>query len=215
MASQYVVDNADMKAVADAIREKGKTSDELVFPDGFVKAVNDISAGSSVEEPYIKEHYDPFEIQGQIIEGYLTSVEMHGYTKIRESFFTNCLALRAISGIEEVTEIEKLGFFGCAMLQLDALPEKLVNIGQEAFSGCETLNFTTIPASVKTIGSSAFQECVSLTSLTFKGTPTSIDSWAFTRCENLTTINVPWSEGEVEGAPWSATEATINYNYTE
>ena len=39
MASQYVVDNADMKAVADAIREKGKTSDELVFPDGFVKVV--------------------------------------------------------------------------------------------------------------------------------------------------------------------------------
>ena len=36
---------------------------------------------------------------------------------------------------------------------------------------------------------------------------------AFIGCDNLTTINVPWSEGAVENAPWGATNATINYNY--
>lgn len=30
-----------------------------------------------------------------------------------------------------------------------------------------------------------------------------------------TTIYVPWSEGEIEGAPWGATSATIQYNYTD
>jgi hypothetical protein len=37
---------------------------------------------------------------------------------------------------------------------------------------------------------------------------------AFSGCANITTINVPWAEGAVENAPWGATNATINYNYT-
>ena len=43
-----------------------------------------------------------------------------------------------------------------------------------------------------------------------------IASTTFTSCANLTTINVPWAEaeGEVANAPWGATNATINYNYT-
>ena len=36
----------------------------------------------------------------------------------------------------------------------------------------------------------------------------------FWNCPNLTDIYVPWSEGEVEGAPWGANNATIHYNYT-
>lgn len=37
---------------------------------------------------------------------------------------------------------------------------------------------------------------------------------AFEGCTNLITINVPWVEGAVANAPWGATNATINYNYT-
>ena len=50
--------------------------------------------------------------------------------------------------------------------------------------------------------------------MTFEGTPTSIASSAFSNCVKLTTINVPWAEGAVANAPWGATNATINYNYT-
>lgn len=50
--------------------------------------------------------------------------------------------------------------------------------------------------------------------MTFEGKPTRIDSNAFYNCSNLKTINVPWAEGEVANAPWGATKATINYNYT-
>jgi hypothetical protein len=53
-----------------------------------------------------------------------------------------------------------------------------------------------------------------LETVTFEGKPTSIDSSAFTSCSKLTAINVPWAEGEVANAPWSASNATINYNYT-
>ena len=42
-----------------------------------------------------------------------------------------------------------------------------------------------------------------------------IDSNAFSYASALTTINVSWAANEVSGAPWGATNATINYNYTE
>lgn len=65
------------------------------------------------------------------------------------------------------------------------------------------------------IGTKAFTNCTGLITITFEGTPTTIANNAFDGCTNLTTINVPWSEGEVTNAPWGATNATINYNYTE
>ena len=71
-----------------------------------------------------------------------------------------------------------------------------------------------MPARIITIYARAFGECTGLTTLTFKGKPDTIDSQAFYGCTNLTTINVPWAEGAVGNAPWGATNATINYNYT-
>lgn len=62
------------------------------------------------------------------------------------------------------------------------------------------------------IGSSAFRGCSSLTSVVIGNGVTSIDSYAFSYCSRLTDIYVPWSEGEVAGAPWGADRATIHYN---
>lgn len=38
-------DEASLTAVADAIREKGGTTEQMVFPDGFVEAIDGIQAG--------------------------------------------------------------------------------------------------------------------------------------------------------------------------
>ena len=38
--------NADLTKVASAIREKGGTSDSLVYPDGFVTAIQAIQTGT-------------------------------------------------------------------------------------------------------------------------------------------------------------------------
>ena len=53
-----------------------------------------------------------------------------------------------------------------------------------------------------------------LEEITFQSTPTSIANNAFGACTNLKTINVPWANGAVANAPWGATIATINYDYT-
>ena len=43
--NEYLVDGADMTTVADAIREKGGTSEPLSFPEGMAAAVRNIQSG--------------------------------------------------------------------------------------------------------------------------------------------------------------------------
>ena len=45
MANEYAVNHDDLKAVAKAIRDKGKTTEVLTFPVGFISAVEAISGG--------------------------------------------------------------------------------------------------------------------------------------------------------------------------
>ena len=112
------------------------------------------------------------------------------------------------------TVIRDYAFYNCSRLALTSLPSGLTNIGNNAFLNCSSLALTSLPSGITNIGNYAFQSCSSLASLTFEGKPTSISNSAFRSCTNLTTINVPWAEGEVANAPWGATNATINYNYT-
>lgn len=45
--NEYLVDGADMTTVADAIREKGGTSEPLSFPEGMARAVRNLSSGGT------------------------------------------------------------------------------------------------------------------------------------------------------------------------
>ena len=134
---------------------------------------------------------EPYTEETYDANGNLISATLHGYTSIRARAFKECLNLASIS-----------------------LPSGLTSIGNDVFNGCSNLALTSLPSSLTSIGVRAFEKCSSLTSITFEGTPSTIDSSAFTNCTKLTTINVPWAEGAVAGAPWGATNATINYNYT-
>ena len=172
-----------------------------------VALLKEIKTATSVKEPYTEETYDS--------DGNLIDVKMHGYTKIRSYAFDGCTNLTLISLPEGLTSIGDYAFRNCRNLALTSLPAGLTSISGSAFSGCTNLALTSLPAGITSIGGYAFYGCTSLTNIIFKGTPTSISSTAFNNCINLTVINVPWAEGEVAGAPWGATNATINYNYTE
>lgn len=113
-----------------------------------------------------------------------------------------------------ITKIGNYLFYNYADLVTADIPDTVTEIGAGAYRMCRKLELTEIPASVKTIGLYSFGGCTSLTEITFKGTPTSLNANIFTDSTNLTVINVPWAEGEVANAPWAATNATINYNYT-
>ena len=126
---------------------------------------------------------------------------------------SNRNSLTDIYLVSGITNIADYTFYNCTNLALTSLPEGLTSIGIGAFSHCTNLALTSLPEGLTSIGNGAFSHCQNLKSITFKGTPSNISSTAFDQCYYLTTINVPWSEGEVAGAPWGATNATINYNY--
>ena len=76
------------------------------------------------------------------------------------------------------------------------------------------MSITEIPEGIERIYYNVFKGCTGITELTFPSTIKEIANNAFEGCDNLITINVPWSEGAIENAPWGAVNATINYDYT-
>lgn len=137
-----------------------------------------------------------------------------GLTTIYANTFQNCTNLELTKLPSKLKQINTYAFSGCTNLALTELPSGLERILGSAFASCTNITLTEIPIAVTSIESNAFKGCTGLTEITFKGTPTTISASAFTGCTNLLTINVPWADGDIANAPWGATNATINYNYT-
>lgn len=175
--------------------------------------------------------------EGNALEGYFdgsaTEITLPNVTTIKENAFredkiikkvnlpnateTQNFAFAYASYLEDVEmpKMEKIGincFASCYALNINALPETLITIGQSAFSQCYALTLKEIPKNVNMVDSSAFFGCSAMTEITFKGKPATIRGCFGS--SGITKINVPWASGEVSGAPWGATNATINYNYT-
>ena len=138
-----------------------------------------------------------------------------GLTSIKGGAFSGCTQLALTSLPDGLTEIVGSAFYGCGQLALTSLPDGLTEIDSYTFYYCTNLALTSLPSGLTIIRGNAFSGCSNLTSITFTGKPSAIADTAFESCSNLTTINVPWAEGEIANAPWGATSATINYNYTE
>lgn len=136
----------------------------------------------------------------------------NGVTKIHSHMFRSAKEITSISFPDTLKEIAGYAFYSCEKLTHIELPAALEIIGTTSFYACVGLNEITIPKTVRVIASSAFAYN-NITSVTFEGTPKSIGENAFNACPALVNIYVPWEEGAVEGAPWGAKAATINYNY--
>ena len=152
-------------------------------------------------------------------------------TRIEDGAFSG-LSIQKVSIPDSVTIIGT-AFQYCRELSDIKLSKNLTGISNSAFSGCSSLTSITIPQKVERIEYAAFDECTSLREVKLLG-KTSIDGNAFRGCTanltirfsdtpndiatnafsnaNVTAIYVPWSEGEVTGAPWGAYDANIYYN---
>lgn len=58
MATEYLTNDTDLKAVADAIRTKAGSTAALSFPDGFVSAVNGIQTSGGGGVVWHKSHLE-------------------------------------------------------------------------------------------------------------------------------------------------------------
>ena len=85
MANEYLVNSADLTAIADAIREKGGTADELVFPAGFITAVEAIQSGGGGSAPSTEEcDVNFYDYDGTLLFSY-TLDEAHALTALPDA----------------------------------------------------------------------------------------------------------------------------------
>lgn len=152
--------------------------------------------------------------------GNFRNVELHDDIKSigKYAFNTRISKLCTIKNTELPTSLKTIGdyAFDNQQIPLTVIPASVTTIGTRAFAINEAIAVLTFLGTPTTIKNLAFMNNTKLTQVTFAGTgtPTSIDAKAFNGCTALATINVPWAEGAVANAPWGATNATINYNYT-
>lgn len=182
--------------------------DTSTIPDNlktsFLKAIAkcDISSGGG-DGDFPADKY---------FEGGYSEVNLPNITKLKSYAFYYDTTLKSVS-MPKVTSIGQNAFSQCLNLKNVEFPKGLISIGSNAFAR-SSIGDIEFPNTLKTIDGGIVSSCSQLKAITFKGKPDKIDAYAFSSCSTLTTINAPWAEGEVANAPWGATKATINYNYT-
>lgn len=173
------------------------TSEVFTFPQGFIKIPDNLfrsTTATAAKEIYLGDECK----------------------EVGAGSFYKATNLETVHMPEGLTKIGDYGFRHCAALKLSAFPDSLETIGNYAFQNGTSILEIKFPKSLKKIGIRSFYNCTGLTRATFSGNSVvSIHRSAFSGCTNLVEICVPWSEGEVSGAPWGAANATIIYDWKE
>lgn len=102
--------------------------------------------------------------------------------------------------------------YGASSLKSFLMPDTVIEIQSRAFYGCSNLKSIKLSESLKTIGSEAFKGSA-LEYIFIPEGVTYIAQDAFANCPNLKAIEVAFSSGDVTGAPWGATNATVWYDF--
>ncbi len=114
-----------------------------------------------------------------------------GIAVIKDSAFSNCSRLTAVTIPDSVTSIEVRAFSGCSNLKKIIIPDSVTSIEKYTFRLCTSLTDITIPNSIISIGDYAFDSCENLISITIPDSVTTIGDYAFSNCSNLTEVTIP------------------------
>ena len=181
--AKLTVEDSSLTAVADAIRTKGETTDALVFPEGFVGAIENIKIGDDPDSNF------RLLVNKRITE--VTADMLKGVTSIGAYAFYTCSILTKVELPESIRTISSAAFNNCSGLSSINLPSGITAINSNTF-GRTGLVSITVPPNVKEIGSSSFANSTRLTTVEMKPiTPPTLSASAFNGCTALSTIIVP------------------------
>lgn len=192
--------NGNLSTLANKIREKANVDKQLEFPNDFIANINSVekqqenkvfyddNAGAVTLEITIPDHItvlgDPMSFGGVNIG---KPVSILNLPKVEEILPAVC---RHNSYLKRVYAPE------------------LKIIKEQVFAGCKSLTEVIVPKLEKIIGDS-FREC-GLKELYLPNIQ-EIDIEAFPLCPNLTKIVINKPKDSIPGAPWGATNATVEW----
>lgn len=168
----YLVTDTELTSVADAIRTKGGTSADLVFPADFVSAIGNIESG--IDYNAVADHNfgegDDVIITATLVRDYAFSTSnihsIHAENSVAPNTgaFLNCKKLVSVYFPNATDFWGKNNVFqGCTSLTDVNLP-KAYRLGNNEFYGCTSLEKLYIPKMYQA-HNSCFQGCTNLTHL--------------------------------------------------
>lgn len=138
-------------------------------------------------------------------------VNVIGLVTTADSVFQSCRALETLELPKFEGTIRHTWFQNCYLLRDISLPKLTAITGNNNFQNCYALERLYAPECM-TWASNNFAGCTSLKRLCLYVKPTALGATAL-NAPNLEDIYVPWSQGEVAGAPWGAPAGcTVHYD---
>lgn len=209
--ANYLTTDTDLTAVADAIRTKGGTSADLVFPHGFVDAIDAIETGS--DEWDFFSHAKP---SGTIVTastgiGQYAAYQRTGITRVEgpnvgsigTAAFQGCNSLLSVYFPKAIlTAYNNSQFRSCSSLSGIVLPKNDMSMPSNAFLDCTNLRYydsqgvrgQSANGYGKNTGTEVFKNCTNLNVIILRGT---------SNVTNLNNINVftgtPFASGKAGG----------------
>ena len=237
--AEMLVQSESLASIADVIRSKGGTSDALVFPDGFVTAIEAIAAGGSggggeVTPPtaptdgktrvYIHLEYGRTSPMLGVCPKGTVTVDWGDGTEPDTLTGTSTTTVKWTPTHEytapgdyviALTVEGTMGFYG------NSSSNTYSSILRYA-SGADTRNRAyqnavqkvEIGEGITSISSYAFSGCFSLASITIPERVTSIYSYAFRNCYSLASITIPESVTSISNSAFQSCYGMRYYDFT-
>lgn len=196
MADLVLIEKTDLTSVADKIREKVGSSDEIRFPYGFAEELNKIMSCQPIIDRSVKSIINE-NIQ-QIKSGafkdctQLTYINLPSVTKLYSGCFDNTGIKEAnfplvTTGIVDTVNQTSI-FSNCAKLETINFPS-LISSSSNMFEYCQNLKNVNLPV-LKTLKGGEFLQCTSLETISLPMLE-SAETGNFEYCSALKTISMP------------------------
>ena len=208
----YITTDTELSSIADAIREKGNTTEQLVYPAGFVSAIQNIQGGDIYEPIYKSLAYrSVIASSASGVSEWCNSLSSTTFQQFAGQPFSGNFVFNNVSSIGSytfgsvyinttgATSYWNCSFPGCTTIGngifyynrgiKEVYFPQCSYVGSYEFCGCGNLTSISFPICT-IINDHAFYVCTSLSNINFPNC-TSIGNQAFYVCTSLSNINFP------------------------
>lgn len=203
--SKVLVTESYLTDIGNAIRSKNNSTDKYK-PSEMAGAINDITTQGKTQDNTVINSILDRSISGNYVNDDLPEIGNYA--------FSECVKLTSAT-FKKATKVGDSAFFGCDLLESISLPE-VKEIKPSAFCYCPLKSISMPKIEILSDDSSyweVFDVYCKMTTINIPSTIKSIGKNAF-GSNKITTINIDKPADSISGAPWGATNATVNWTGT-